>query len=110
MNVEVIVRRIIADIAEVEEGLINCDTQFSKDLDMDSLDAIEAIVQIENEFSVELPERVLMRISTFGDLVRELKALLKRPTAADGHNRINGGKENAGTHGLSERGVENTGN
>jgi acyl carrier protein len=76
MNVEEAVKRIIANVAEVGEDSITHETHFAEDLEMDSLDAIEAMVQIESEFNVDLLESSIERISTFGDLMRELMNLL----------------------------------
>ena len=50
------IRTIIADQLDVAPDEINLDTDLMKDLEADSLDAVEIIMAIEEEFGIEVPE------------------------------------------------------
>ena len=50
------IRDIIADQLGVDAGEITLDTNLMKDLEADSLDAVEIIMAIEDEFGVEIPD------------------------------------------------------
>lgn len=81
MDVEQTVRKIIAEIAEVEEDSIMAQTHFAEDLGMDSMDAIEAMVLIESELDIDLLETDVERVGTFGELVEGLTKLLSSKPA-----------------------------
>lgn len=50
------IRSIIAEQLEVEENSITPETNLMKDLEADSLDAVEIIMAIEDEFGIEIPD------------------------------------------------------
>ena len=50
------VRDIIAEQLEVDENSITPETNLMKDLEADSLDAVEIIMAIEDEFGIEIPD------------------------------------------------------
>jgi len=50
------IQEIIADQLDVDKEEISMDTDLMKDLEADSLDAVEIIMAIENEFDTEIPE------------------------------------------------------
>ena len=77
MDIEPTLRKIIAEIADVEDGVLTHEAHFANDLGMDSMDAIEAMVMIENEFDIDLLESSVERVTTFGELVVELTKLLE---------------------------------
>ena len=49
------IRSIIMEQLSVEESLVTMDTNLMKDLEADSLDAVEIIMEIEEEFDIEIP-------------------------------------------------------
>lgn len=49
------------------------DLSFKDDIKMDSVDVIEIIMALENEFEIEIPDEELARFKTFGDLVNYIK-------------------------------------
>ena len=63
------IKDIIIDQLQVEESAIDMDTNIIKDLSADSLDAVEIIMAIEDEFGIEIPDDEAEKISTVGDLV-----------------------------------------
>ena len=54
----------------VEESLVTMDTNLMKDLEADSLDAVEIIMAIEEEFDIEIPDEEAEKFQLVGDLVR----------------------------------------
>lgn len=64
------IRDIIIEQLQVEESDVNMDTNLMKDLSADSLDAVEIIMAIEDEYGIEIPDEEAEKIQTVGDLVR----------------------------------------
>ena len=63
------VRKIIAEQLNVEEERIEMSTNLMKDLEADSLDAVEIIMAIEDEFGIEVPDEDAENLQTVADLV-----------------------------------------
>lgn len=66
------VAQIIAEELGVELDDIKMDTHLTDDLGADSLDAVELIMSIEEEFDVEIPDEELQNIQTVADIVEFL--------------------------------------
>ena len=64
------IKDIIIDQLQVEESDVNMDTNLMKDLSADSLDAVEIIMAIEDEYGIEIHDEEAEKIQTVGDLVR----------------------------------------
>ncbi|MGI6703147.1 MAG: acyl carrier protein [Clostridia bacterium] len=67
------VREIIADQLGVDEEDIVSDARFLEDLGADSLDLVELIMALEEEFDLEIPDEDAEKISTVGDAVEYIK-------------------------------------
>ena len=52
------VRDIIVDQLSVDESMVAMDTNLMKDLEADSLDAVEIIMAIEEEYGIEIPDEI----------------------------------------------------
>ncbi|MBQ2311829.1 MAG: acyl carrier protein [Clostridia bacterium] len=50
------IREIIADQLDADPESITMDTDLMKDLEADSLDAVEIIMAIESEYDIEIPD------------------------------------------------------
>ncbi|MBE6026350.1 MAG: acyl carrier protein [Firmicutes bacterium] len=64
------IKEIIIEQLQVEESEITMDTNLMKDLSADSLDAVEIIMAIEDEYGIEIPDEEAETIQTVADLVR----------------------------------------
>ena len=64
------IKDIIIDQLQVEESDVAMDTNLMKDLSADSLDAVEIIMALEDEFGIEIPDEDAENIQTVGDLVK----------------------------------------
>lgn len=65
---------MIADNFEVDKASITKETNFTNDLDADSIDLVEFILQLEDEFGSEIPDEDAEKIKTVGDAVAYIKA------------------------------------
>ena len=64
------IRQIIVDQLQVDESMVEMDTNLLKDLEADSLDAADIILAIEEEYDLEIPEDEAEKMVVVGDLVR----------------------------------------
>lgn len=67
------VREIICDQFELEEDEITLETNIREDLDADSLDLVDLVMTFEDEFKVEVPDKVIEEIKTVGDIVKYIE-------------------------------------
>ncbi len=63
------IKKLIAEQLDVEEDEITMEASFQDDLDADSLDVVELIMAIEDEFDIEIPDEEAEKISTVKDAV-----------------------------------------
>lgn len=68
------IKEIIADQLGVGEEEIISDARFIEDLGADSLDLVELIMALEEEFDLEIPDEDAEKIVTIGDAVEYIKA------------------------------------
>ena len=68
------VKNIIVDKLNIDEStVITMDTNLIDDLNADSLDAFDIIVEIEEEFDITVDEDVVENIKTVGDIINYLE-------------------------------------
>jgi acyl carrier protein len=63
-NIEQRVRKIVAEQLGVNEGDIKIDSSFVDDLGADSLDTVELVMALEEEFECEIPDEEAEKITT----------------------------------------------
>ncbi len=68
------VKDIIVEQLGVDEGEISMEASFIDDLGADSLDIVELIMALEEEFDLEIPDKEAEKITTVGDAVDYIKA------------------------------------
>lgn len=68
------VREIIANQLNVDAATITLETHLVDDLGADSLDAVDLIMAIEDEFGVELDDETAQNVRKVGDLVSFIEA------------------------------------
>ena len=69
------VKAIVARELNVEESSLTMETNFVEDLGADSLDAVEIIMAVEDEFGVEVNDDDAQGIKTVGDIVALVEKL-----------------------------------
>lgn len=67
------VKKIIAEQLSLEEDEITMDSSFIDDLGADSLDIVELVMALEEEFDLEIPDEDAEKIATVADTVNYIK-------------------------------------
>ncbi len=67
------VKKILSEQFDVEEEKITADTSIINDLGADSLDVVDLLMSIEDEFEVEVPDDEIENIKTVEDLVKYIE-------------------------------------
>lgn len=68
------VKKLIVEQLDVEPESITMDTDFMKDLEADSLDAVEIILGVEDEYGIEIPDDVAENFTKVSDIVSYIEA------------------------------------
>jgi acyl carrier protein len=76
-TIEETIKRII--IQQIGNEKILPDSKLKDDLGIDSLDAIEIIMYVEDEFGIEIPDEEAEHMITVGDIVAYVEGELKYP-------------------------------
>ncbi len=67
------VKKLIVEQLGVEEDDIAMESSFLDDLGADSLDIVELIMALEEEFNLEIPDNEAEKITTVGDAVEYIQ-------------------------------------
>lgn len=67
------IKKILAEQFSMNEDDINMDTSFTEDIGADSLDFVELVMALEQEFDIEIDDEDVEKIKTVGDAVRYIK-------------------------------------
>ena len=76
MDEKEIEEKVIAIVAEqmgVDKGEINRETNFINDLNADSLDTVELVMEFEDEFETSIPDEEAEKIQTVGQAIEFIK-------------------------------------
>ena len=68
-----ILKDIIAEQLSVEADEVNMDSNIQDDLGADSLDVVDLITTIEDEFDISIPDEAVEEIKTVGDIVNYIE-------------------------------------
>jgi acyl carrier protein len=73
-NVFESVQNILVEQLGVDADIITMESNFIDDLNADSLDIVELVMAMEQEFGISIPDEEAERIKTVGDAVDYIKA------------------------------------
>lgn len=73
MDVYSKVKEIIVDQLGIEEEDVAPDASFIDDLGADSLDIVELIMALEDEYSIEIPDEDAEKMETVGDAIKYIE-------------------------------------
>jgi len=69
MSVFETVKKIIVEVKDISGDDIQLESRFEEDLEADSLDVVEMIMLLEEEFEFEIPEEIAEKLKTVKDVV-----------------------------------------
>lgn len=78
MSVDVKVKDIISEQLGVKKEEIKQESSFIDDLGADSLDTVEVVMALEEEFGVEIPDEDAEKITTVGQAVKYIEEKLNK--------------------------------
>ena len=67
------VKEIIVEQLDVEESEVTMEASFRDDLEADSLDVVELVMELEDEFDIEIADEEAESINTVGDAVNYIE-------------------------------------
>ncbi|MCF6462678.1 acyl carrier protein [Clostridium sp. Cult1] len=70
------IKKMISEQFHIDEDDITMETSFREDLNADSLDLVELIMALEDEFELEVDDDVVEEIDTVGDAVDYIKKIV----------------------------------
>ena len=62
-------KEILAEQLDVDANSITRESLLIEDLEADSLDAIDIVMSVEDEFKLEVPDEIIEKIETVGDIL-----------------------------------------
>ena len=63
------IRKILCEQLDLEEDDVTLESNIAEDLGGDSMDVVDLIMSIEDEFGIEVPDDQVENIKTVGDIV-----------------------------------------
>lgn len=76
MSVFEMVKKIIVEVKDISSDGINMESSFAEDLEADSLDVVEMIMLLEEEYEFEIPEEAAEKMKTVKDVVEYIEKQL----------------------------------
>ncbi len=67
------VKNILANQLKADEDSITMETDIAQDLGADSIDVVELIMSLEDEFGIQVPDEKIEDIKTVGDIVNYIQ-------------------------------------
>lgn len=71
------IREVVAKKFKVKPEKVNATTRLREDLNVDSLDAVELIMELEDTFKVKIGDDEAQKLKTIGDIVNFIKPKVK---------------------------------
>lgn len=68
------IKEILSEQLDIETDEITLDSDIAEDLGADSLDVVDLIMTLEDEFEVEISDDVIESVKTVGDLVNFIES------------------------------------
>lgn len=67
------VRSILVDQLDVDEDAVTMESAITDDLGADSLDVVDMVMSLEEEFDLEIPDEEIETMKTVGDIVKYIE-------------------------------------
>ena len=78
-EIEARVRKVLAEQLAVDEAQVTAEARFAEDLNADSLDLTEAVLALEDEMGIEIPEDEMDNVKTVGQAIDMVASKLGVP-------------------------------
>jgi len=65
--------KLVSDATKIESAKISASTNFIDDLKLDSLDIVELMMKMEDEFGIEIPEEDAEGLKSINDVVKYIE-------------------------------------
>lgn len=72
-SIEQRVKKIIVDQLGVKEDQVTPEAKFIEDLGADSLDTVELVMALEEEFGQEIPDEEAEKLQSVGDVIKHIE-------------------------------------
>ena len=72
------VRKIIADQLNIAEDRVTPDVRLIEDLGIDSLDTLEMLMALEDEYGIQIPNEDAQELKTVQDIVKYIESKVKK--------------------------------
>ncbi len=69
------VKELLVEQLDVDEELVTMEATITDDLGADSLDLVDLVIELENEFDTEIPDEDIQNIKTVGDVVSYIEKM-----------------------------------
>ena len=66
-------RDLICEMLDVDENAVTMDSVILEDFDADSLDLVEIVMGVEEQFGIEIPDNAIEEYHTGGEVVRNME-------------------------------------
>ena len=70
------VREILCDQLDIEEDKVTMSSNIIDDLGADSLDVVDLVMSLEEEFDAEIPDEDVEKFKTVGDVVKFIEGII----------------------------------
>jgi len=77
VEIEEKVFQIVSEQMSVDKGELSRETSFVNDLNADSLDTVELVMELEDEFDLTIPDEEAEKLKTIGEAIDYLKKHLE---------------------------------
>ncbi len=77
-NIEQRVKKIVAEQLGVNEAEIKNESSFVDDLGADSLDTVELVMELEEEFDINIPDDAAEKIQTVGQAIDHIERAVQK--------------------------------
>ncbi len=68
------IREVLCSELDIEESKVTMDANIADDLGADSLDVVDIVMSLEDEFDIEVPDEDIETVKTVGDLVKYIES------------------------------------
>lgn len=79
MQIQEKLKKILVERFAIDPTKIQPNTDLQKDLNLDSMDALDLLLAVNETFGIQLPEQSLEKIHTVSDLVERIKGSATSP-------------------------------